>query len=525
MSIRGRAPRLGQPPRVGARRPYSGPDGRRSDPHLTEAIRGLLQSRPDLSARGPAPPWLLPAMIAICLGLGFGMVLEPLVTWGGFGLVLIAPFAAGTLVRLLAAIEVLRRPSVKSRPELPAITDEMLPTYTVLVPLYDEPDVLPTLVKGLAALDYPAHRLDLVLVLEKRDQSTIAAAARLTLPGNMRIVLVPPGGPKTKPKALNYALASAHSELVVVFDAEDRPEPDQLRRAVAARDRGGAHLACVQARLNVYNPEDGFFARQFALEYSALFDGLLPALERLRLPIPLGGTSNHFRLGVLREVGAWDPYNVTEDADLGIRLARMGYRTGTIASTTWEEAPNRRQVWLGQRTRWLKGWVQTWLVHMRHPIRLLLEVGPWQFLGLQVVMGGVLLSVLVFPVAGVALALTWLSGGFAKLGTTSFEAWLWTAALANLVLGTAAPMTTAALAVARRGRFRLLASVLWMPLYWLLISVAGYRALLDLARRPFYWEKTRHGLGSGKSLRQQRALPPPLKPRRGGHPRADALRQ
>lgn len=254
-----------------------------------------------------------------------------------------------------------------------------------------------------------------------------------------------------------------------------------------------------------------------------MFDGLLPALERLRLPIPLGGTSNHFRLDILRAVGAWDPYNVTEDADLGIRLARMGYRTGTIASTTWEEAPNRRKVWLGQRTRWLKGWMQTWLVHMRHPWRLLMEVGPWQFLGLQVVMGGVLLSVLVFPVAGVAVVLTWVAGGFSRLGSEPFEAWIWAIALANLVLGTAAPMVAAALAVFRRGRFRLLASVPWMPIYWLLISVAGYRALLDLVRRPFYWEKTRHGLGGGKGIRQQRALPPPLKPTRHSRSRTGPM--
>lgn len=462
-------------------------------------------------------------MIAICLGLSFGMVLEPLGTWGGFGLILIAPFAAGTLVRMVAALEVLRRPSALTQPALPSIPDERLPSYTVLVPLYDEPDVLPSLVRGLAALDYPAHRLDLVLVLEMRDRATIAAAARLTLPLNMRIVLVPPGGPKTKPKALNYALATARGDLVVVYDAEDRPEPDQLRRAAAAFRRAGPDLACVQARLNVYNPDDGFFARQFALEYSALFDGLLPALERLGLPIPLGGTSNHFRLDVLRAVGAWDPYNVTEDADLGIRLARMGYRTGIIASTTWEEAPNRRRIWLGQRTRWLKGWVQTWLVHMRHPFRLLAEVGPWQFLGLQVVMGGVLLSVLVFPVAAIALALTWLAGGFDGDGANALDSWVWMAALANLALGIAAPMAAAALAVVRRSRAWLLASVLWMPVYWLLISVAGYRALLDLARRPFYWEKTRHGLGRGP--RTQRALPPPLKPSRPGGPRPRAFRR
>jgi cellulose synthase/poly-beta-1,6-N-acetylglucosamine synthase-like glycosyltransferase len=451
-------------------------------------------------------------MIAVFFLIGFGVVLEPIVTWGGFGALLLLPFLGVTGVRLIAAIEVLRRPASRTAPAIPRVPDARLPSYTVLVPMYDEPDVLPGLVKGLAALDYPQDRLDLVLVLEDRDAATITAAARLTLPPNMRIVMVPQGGPKTKPKACNYALASVHSDLVVVFDAEDRPDPDQLRRAVRAFATADADLACVQASLNVYNPADSFWSRQFALEYSALFDGLLPALERLGLPIPLGGTSNHFRLSVLRAVGAWDPYNVTEDADLGIRLARMGYRTATIASTTWEEAPVRGRIWLGQRTRWLKGWVQTWLVHMRHPRQLFREVGGWQFLGLQIVMGGVLLSVLVYPIAALALALTWFLGGFDGIDFSGPGGWLWIVALGNLAIGILAPMLAAAFAVLRRGRAWLLPSVLAMPLYWLLISVAGYRALFDLARRPFHWEKTRHGLGSAAPAR--RKLPPPVMPRR-----------
>jgi len=202
----------------------------------------------------------------------------------------------------------------------------------------------------------------------------------------------------------------------------------------------------------------------------------------------------HFRLRVLRGVGAWDPYNVTEDADLGIRLARAGYRTATIASTTWEEAPTSRKIWVGQRTRWLKGWIQTWLVHMRHPRRLLQDLGTRQFLGILVTFGGVLLSVLVYPIALLAMGLTWWLGGFGGAALTGIGSWLWLIALINLSTGILAPMVAAALAVLRRGRPRLLLSVLWMPVYWVLISLAGYRALVDLARRPHYWEKTRHGL-------------------------------
>ncbi len=245
------------------------------------------------------------------------------------------------------------------------------------------------------------------------------------------------------------------------------------------------------------------FTRQFALEYSALFDGLLPALDRLDLPMPLGGTSNHFRMAALRAAGAWDPYNVTEDADLGIRLARMGYQTATIASTTWEEAPESGRIWLGQRTRWLKGWVQTWLVHMREPTILLARLGFWRFTGLQLVMGGVLLSALVHPVFVVLLAWGVWTGDLVVVAGSAIGSWIWWLAIANLATGMAAPMLTAAAAVVRRGRAGLLPFVVLMPVYWLMISVAGYRALIDLGLRPFHWEKTRHGITRRRTRRRR----------------------
>lgn len=487
---------------------FSAPGPGVGDARLTEAIRGLLVRFPELSARGPAPSWLLPALLLLAFVVGFGAVLEPFATLGTAGLVLVAPFLGVTALRMAGAIEVLRHPSRRplAAPRAPVMSAR-LPSYAVLVPLYDEPEVLPGLVSGLAAIDYPTDRLDIVLVLEARDRATRAAAERMALPAHMRIVLVPTGGPRTKPKALNYALAFVASEMVVVFDAEDRPERDQLRRVAAAFEGAGRDLACVQARLNVYNPAASFFTRQFALEYSALFDGFLPALERLGLPIPLGGTSNHLRLSVLREIGAWDPYNVTEDADLGIRLARMGYRTATVDSTTWEEAPTTFRIWLGQRTRWLKGWIQTFLVHMRQPGRLLDDLGPWQCLGVMLVMGGVLLSVLVYPLAAAALAAAWAMGFVRHWEAGSLGL------VASLTLGAGilAPMLAAALAALRRRRAWLIAALPLMPIYWLLISVAGYRAMIELARRPFHWEKTRHGLASSRNGRR---LPPPRKPQR-----------
>ncbi len=479
---------------------------RNTDARLTEAIRGLWLRAPKLSARGPAPGWLWPALLLAAFGGAFGLIFDQSVTLLIEGALLLPFFLAGTVLRVLAAVELMRRPaSAGRRLKLsPSGALSALPTYAVMVPLYDEAAVLPSLVGNLTKLDYPPDLLDIILVIEARDAATQRALSGIRLPSHMRVVVVPSGGPRTKPKALNYAFTDVRSELVVVFDAEDRPEPDQLHLAAVRFRRSGPKLACLQARLNVDNAFSSFFTRQFTLEYAALFDGLLPTLERIGWPIPLGGTSNHFRTAHLRAVGGWDPYNVTEDADLGIRLARSGYHTATLASTTWEEAPNRRAIWLGQRRRWLKGWMQTWLVHMREPGRLLAELGLWRFLGVQTVMGGVLLSALVYPI------FLFLAAGSAALGLISGEpwgaaqSWLWWGMWVSFLVGIAAPMLTAAVATVRRGRARLLPGVLVMPIYWLFVSWAGFRALAELTTRPYHWEKTRHGLGAGRKTRIKR---------------------
>jgi cellulose synthase/poly-beta-1,6-N-acetylglucosamine synthase-like glycosyltransferase len=277
-----------------------------------------------------------------------------------------------------------------------SIADCDLPSYSVLVPLFREVAVLPDLVDALGRIDHPPAKLDCMLVLEASDRATITAARAIALPPFMRIVVVPDCAPRTKPKALNYALQLARGELVAVYDAEDVPDPGQLRAAVQAFAAGGQRVVCVQAELAIHNASDSWITRQFALEYAALFRGLLPALARLRLPIPLGGTSNHFRRSFLDASGGWDPHNVTEDADLGIRIARRGGLVATIRSVTWEEAPSRLQPWIRQRTRWLKGWLQTYLVHMRNAAKLR-ELGLVSFLAFQALMGGILLSCLLHP--------------------------------------------------------------------------------------------------------------------------------
>jgi len=216
-------------------------------------------------------------------------------------------------------------------------------------------------------------------------------------------------------------------------------------------------------------------------------------LQRLGLPVPLGGTSNHFRTDLLRRIGAWDPYNVTEDADLGIRIARAGLTTATLDSTTWEEVPASLGNWMTQRTRWIKGWMQTYLVHTREPVRLLRDLGPRRWAGLHVLMGGILLSVLMHPLCYLLLAYDAANGRLFEEPGGHVQYWFWWVAAFNLGVGYASAMIVGALAVARRGRADLAVHALFMPVYWLLISFAGYRALFQLVQKPYLWEKTEHG--------------------------------
>lgn len=459
---------------------------------LMNALHGLRSRDPELSATTPSPFWLKALLLAVAASTSAAFVLDWSYALTVAMVVVSFPFILITVLRVLAIRELFRG-RISNYSEASRLPDDKLPIYSVLVPLYDEADVLGQLVQSLSSLDYPVDRLEVLLLLEQDDAKTIQAAAQLGLPAHFRVVVVPRGQPRTKPRALNYALGLVRGSFVVVYDAEDQPEPGQLREALARFRADGPALACVQARLNVYNSGRSFFTRQFTLEYSALFDGILPALERWRLPVPLGGTSNHFPVALLRQAGGWDPYNVTEDADLGIRLARFGYRTATITSTTWEEAPVRFRNWFGQRTRWLKGWLRTYLVHMRSPFRSLRELGLRGFLGLQLVMGAIFFAVLAHPLAYVLIAAGYSAGHFSFEPQTPLQHTAWWGSIITGVVGYASAIGVGAIAVAKRGRAGLVASAILMPVYWLLISLAGYRAIFQLIQEPYLWEKTRHG--------------------------------
>ncbi|GAA0534462.1 cellulose synthase/poly-beta-1,6-N-acetylglucosamine synthase-like glycosyltransferase [Rhizomicrobium palustre] len=357
------------------------------------------------------------------------------------------------------------------------------PVYSVLVPLFHEVEVLPQLVQSLCALDYPKDKLDIRLILEEDDVETRAAVAQAPF----ACVVVPPSRPKTKPKAANYAAHFAGGEFLVVFDAEDRPEPDQLKKAVRAF-RANPDIDCFQARLRIDRCRN-WLQRMFALDYGIWFNALLPGLEYLSAPIPLGGTSNHFRRASLLKAGLWDPYNVTEDADLGLRLARLGFRVGILDSVTWEEAPQALGVWLRQRTRWMKGYMQTLLVHWRQPRRFIGDVGPIGAFTIHMFLGGAVWSALVNPLLWIFFAVS----SFGQPAAPDLLARIAEASGFTLLLVNALLAQIGRLQVSRSEALPPWYVTLSYPLYWLLISVAGWRALYQLVRDPFLWEKTPHG--------------------------------
>ena len=415
-------------------------------------------------------------LLLVCMVLAAPHVAQVLLLPGALTL-LLGPAA----IRLAAVLEPL-----PPQPELHRPPDEELPVYSVLIPLRNEAAMVPQLFAAMRALDYPAGRLDIKFVVEAGSEETVAAVRRLLGDPRFSLVPVPDAAPRTKPKALDFALPLCRGEHVVVFDAEDIPDPDQLWKA-AVRFRDAPDLVCLQARLVIDNGQQNWLAAQFAGEYAGLFGVLLPALARWRLPMPLGGTSNHFRLRALRELGGWDAFNVTEDADLGVRLARRQLRVDVLASHTSEAAPTRLAPWFGQRTRWMKGWMQTFIVHNRDPGRLLGEMGLPAFLAFETLV----LGMIVAPVLHCAF-LASLCVRIA-LGGDLVDDSLWTVFyLAMLVLGYGSALAMTLLGLLRRRNRQLLTSQAWLPLYWLLIGIATLRAAHELVRRPFYWFKSPH---------------------------------
>jgi len=455
---------------------------RNSTPCARRAAFALLDSQPLASAGTPLHP--------------------PLALWGGpavflTGLTILAPGLIVPAATILAfafvlCVTVLRLAASVSPPgwsQRTLVADGRLPVISVIVALHNEAEVMPGLIAALTRLNYPADRLDILLALEAHDHATRAAARAASRRLGARVLVAPPCGPTTKPRALNFALQAARGELIAVYDAEDSPHAGQLRAAAEAFAADPC-LGVVQAPLGWYNANDNWLTRQFALEYAAQFHALLPLYRRLGWPLPLGGTSNVFRRSALEECGGWDPFNVTEDADLGFRLAAHGWGAGLIKTGTLEEAPVTRAAWTGQRSRWLKGHFITWLVQMRQARRLWDTAGPGALACLTLTMLANALSALIFPL------------GFAMIaGAVIMAGAGWSGGLPGAAAGLAALGCAAACARtgARRAgftpRWRDLAA---LPVYWLLQAPAMARALRELPARPYLWVKTRHGVSTAR---------------------------
>lgn len=461
---------------------------------LDGAVYGLYYRHPHESAYTTFTQQQFFVLATGLLGLLACLYLAPVPTLVVLNLLVNLAFLGNILFRFvisLVAAGVEKWEAVNSE-EVAALRDEELPSYTILVPVYREANVVRLILQNLARLDYPPEKLDILVLLEEDDRETLEAAKAARPPGNVQLVVVPDRQPKTKPKACNVGLYFARGEYLVIYDAEDRPDPDQLKKAVVAFRKGPSNLVCVQTALNYFNVRENFLTRMFTLEYSYWFDYMLPGLYRLGLPIPLGGTSNHFKTEMLRELGGWDPFNVTEDADLGVRAATRGYTVGVVNSTTYEEANARTHNWIRQRSRWIKGYMQTSLVNLRAPSRLIQAVGVRQAAGFLLLVVGTPISLLAAPVMWMLFGV-WLVTGTHDLDFL-FPPLISYISMFNLLLGNGIAIYTNMLAVFKRRYYDLTVWALGNPVYWLFHYVAAYKALKQLLTKPFFWEKTVHGI-------------------------------
>lgn len=424
-------------------------------------------------------------MSAVFVGLAVFALAAPVTALAALMVMAIATLWANTLLKAMA----LTAATVDhARPDnAPPVAPDLLPVLSILVPLYGEAEIAPRLVRRLERIDYPRDRLDLLLIVEADDRPTRAALERADLPDWMRIVISPAGQLRTKPRALNVALSQCRGSIVGVYDAEDAPAPDQLLKVAARFAQAAPDVACLQGILDFYNAKTNLMSRAFALEYAVWFRLVLPGFERLGLVLPLGGTTLFFRRAVLEKLGAWDAHNVTEDADLGLRLTRHGWRTEMLESVTMEEANCSPIPWVKQRSRWIKGYVMTWAAHMRNPVALWRALGTVPFLAMQAQFA---LSVLQALLAPFLWAFWFLNDDIlpplTALGVTGL-----------LALSIALDLSMAVLAHMRAGLGFRRIWILALPVYHLLATLAAIKAMTDIVIRPFHWEKTHHGTFGG----------------------------
>lgn len=454
---------------------------------ISENINALMVWEPRFSAR--IVFWGKQGFLVGCglATLVTGVMLFPDQTLLSTHILFSALYFFALLVRLASI-----RAQAKPEPPAQAEGERELPVYTVLVPLYREAGMIQQLTTSMARLNWPASKLDIKLICETDDHETASAIKRAALPPQFELVIVPPSGLRTKPNALNYALTGARGRYVVIYDAEDRPHPDQLREAWQTFRNAPLQLACLQAPLTIANIGHNWITGLYACEYAGLFRGILPFLARHRFPLPLGGTSNHFRIEALRHCRGWDPYNVAEDADLGLRLHRLGYYCGAITAETFEDAPTTPRAWIAQRSRWIKGWLQTSLVALREPGRLRDELGLLGFAVFIGNIGGVILSSLLHPLLFVALAMTITMHVHGEAEMGELQQILSGLDIVNILASYWVFMRLGISRMREDEKTRMRWSVLHLPLYWLMLSYAAWKAFWELHRTPYLWRKTDH---------------------------------
>lgn len=379
-----------------------------------------------------------------------------------------------------------------TKEEVKSVKNDELPIYTIHLPVYKEDKLIKKLIWNLQSLDYPREQLDIKLLIEEDDDKTLNAVRNLDFPAIFEVIVVPYHMPKTKPKACNYGLHFSRGQYLTIYDAEDIPDTDQLKKVVAMFNKLPEHFICIQCALNYFNRNENFLTRMFTLEYSYWFDYMLPGLDTLDIPIPLGGTSNHFKLDNLVELGAWDPFNVTEDADLGVRAYAKGYKIAIVNSTTYEEANNEPFNWIRQRSRWIKGYMQTYLVHMRNPVKLWQKVGWKGFLGFNFFIGATPATFLLYPFL-LSVFIAYLVFDLKSIRLL-FPDWVLFISIFNLLIGNILMIYVNMMAVFKRRFYELILFAVANPVYWLMHSIAAYKGLYQLIIKPFYWEKTNHGL-------------------------------
>ncbi len=424
------------------------------------------------------------ALFIFSPALGFGL----LTAWA------VTTLVVNSAVKASAAVAHMRRRNSEkvtffSERQPPGIAK--LPTVSIMVPLFKETEIAGRLVKRLSAISYPRELLDICLVVEEDDTLTQTTLARSALPRWMRQITVPRGAVKTKPRALNFALDFCKGSIIGVYDAEDAPDADQIHRVVRRFHERGQDVACLQGILDFYNARTNWLSRCFTVEYATWFRVILPGLERLGFAVPLGGTTLFFRRHALEELGGWDAHNVTEDADLGIRLARHGYRTELIDTVTEEEANCRVWPWIKQRSRWIKGYAMTYGVAMRAPRALLRELGWWKFLGVQILFLGTLSQFLLAPVLWSFWALP-LGLPHPLLNVMPIEMFYLLGAV--FLLSEVLTIAVGVLAVSGPKHRWLRWWVPTLHVYFPLASLAAMKGFLEIAHRPFYWDKTMHGV-------------------------------